>query len=123
VTEEDIRSYDRRIEAQDLPAAELEFEKSIPKPERLPAYSRMFVDGLGRPWLLDYRRWDEEEEYSSPLRRWTVLAADGSAVLGRFEHHEDVRFYDAGEGWVLVVEPDELEVEHVRLYPLVEVER
>jgi len=117
VTEDDVRSYDRKIESQDLPAADIAFEKSIPKPERFPTFTYMLVDGSGRLWLRDFERWDLERP---PVYRWTVIAADGSEILARFEHDREARPLDAGDGWVLLRELDELEVEYVRMYPLVE---
>lgn len=117
VTEDDIRSYDKRIREQNLPASQIQFEASIPKPDRIPAFQELVIDGTGRLWLRDYERWDRERP--APIVRWTILARDGLAVLGRFEHPEGLRLLDAGPGWVLVCEPDELDVEHVRIYQLV----
>jgi hypothetical protein len=82
-----------------------------PHGEFVPPYGLMIIDRSGRYWLSDY-----DDPLDTP-GRWTVYAADG-AVLARIQLPEQFRPYDIGEDWILGREPDELDVEHVKLYPI-----
>jgi hypothetical protein len=82
-----------------------------PHGDVVPPYELMLIDRLGRLWLSDYR-----DPLATP-GHWTVYAADGK-VLARINFPEQFRPYDIGEDWILGRELDELDVEHVKMYPI-----
>jgi len=84
----------------------------LPHTEFLPAYGSLLLDAEGNLWVADF---------ANPLRpagRWTVFGPDG-AVLARVQLPERFRVFDIGRDYLLGRELDDLDVEHVRLYPLI----
>lgn len=81
-------------------------------PAVMPAFSTLRLDVDGNLWVMDYRTdWDEGDV------SWTVFDADGRMIArlmmpGRF------RPTHIGRDFILGVATDELDVEHVLLYPL-----
>lgn len=81
-------------------------------PERLPAHGRILTDALGNLWVEHFRRPGDE------ANRWSVFEADG-LLLGVVDLPGGLELYQVGRDFVLGRWQDDLEVEHVRLYPLV----
>jgi hypothetical protein len=114
VTDADVRRYrettlaatsEREREAQ------REFLDRLPAARTLPAFSDLFVDRLGRIWLMEFSR-----ETEGP-RTWTVLAADGTPS-GRLLLPRRVAPVDAGADYLLAWSLDDLDVERITLHEL-----
>jgi hypothetical protein len=90
----------------------LEYVSAIPYSETFPAYSSLTTDRAGNLWVRAYDRPD----HSGPAR-WLVLDGAG-ATLGQVLTPDGLRIFEIGEDYVLGVERDELDVEHVRMYRL-----
>jgi hypothetical protein len=89
-------------------AAELEY------PETKPAYaSAIRGDRLGNIWVPGFA---VSEEQRPPL--WAVFDREGR-YLGELELPGRLRVFEIGSDYVLGVWRDELDVEHVRRYPLI----
>lgn len=84
----------------------------FPRRETLPAFADARVDAAGSLWVQDFRRPADEQP------RWSVFDADGR-WLGTVETPAGLEVHQIGPDWILGVQADELEVEHVRVYPLV----
>jgi hypothetical protein len=83
----------------------------MPVPETMPPYDEIELDAGGNLWVREYD-WRNDVP-----RRWTVFDADGQ-MLGEVATPAGLRVTQIGEDFVLGVWEDELEVQHVRLYPL-----
>ena len=70
------------------------------------------VPPQGNLWVKEYSRPTDERP------RWSVFDREGR-WLGTVETPDGFRVQQIGPDWILGVEKDELEVEHVRMYPLV----
>ena len=81
-------------------------------PDTKPAYTHLLPDRAGNLWVSEFAR------YPTPPGKWTVFDADGR-WLGSVTMPPDFRPYEIGPDWILGVRRDELEVQRVRLYPLV----
>lgn len=86
--------------------------QELPKLDRFPAYDALMVDRGERLWIRSFLR-PGADEY-----RWTIFE-EGGDLTGILRLSGNVRVLEAGRGYVLVVERDELEVETVRLMELV----
>ncbi|MFQ5680381.1 MAG: hypothetical protein ACE5HP_13095 [Gemmatimonadota bacterium] len=78
----------------------------------MPALQQLRVDELGHLWAQHFRApWEKTPRWSvfDPLGRW----------LGEVETPAGFRIFAIGSDWVLGVTRDELDVEYVRLLPLV----
>ncbi len=91
------------------------YGRTHPRAHRFPAYETLHVDELGRLWLQDYVSEDRTDEH----RWWTILSADGTAILGRLSHRIGFDVHDIGESWILGFERDELDVETLALYRII----
>lgn len=83
----------------------------IPRPNQAPVFADLLVDRENNLWVQDF---------SSPGTtsiQWTVFDPRG-AMLGQVEVPATFRPTDIGTDYVLGVWTDELDVEHVRMYPL-----
>lgn len=83
-----------------------------PWPETLPAYSDLKADTEGNLWVADYLAPGEEQP------RWTVFDAEGR-MLGAIETPIGFTIHEIGADYLLGVERDELDVEHVVMYGLI----
>ena len=81
-------------------------------PDRKPAYLHLLPDRAGNLWVSEFAR------YPTPPGEWTVFDADGR-WLGSVVMPPDFRPYEIGMEWILGVERDEMDVQQVKLYPLV----
>lgn len=79
--------------------------------EFVPPYGRLVADRAGNLWVADY------DDGLGPAGRWTVYSAAGHG-LARIALPERFTPYDIGEEWILGKELDDLDIEHLRLYPL-----
>jgi len=117
VTAEDIERYkeERLADAGgDGPPRDF-LEQSLahmPFPETYPAHGSLVVDAAGNLWVEGYRRPGDERP------RWTVFDSAGR-MLGLVETPERFTIHQIGPDFVLGRWADEMDVEHVRLYPLI----
>ena len=88
----------------------LENQRALLTATDVPAYGTLMVDRGGNLWLQDYPDLAEHQ-------RWTVFDSTG-ARIARVAMSRRFTPYDIGPDWILGRELDELDVEHVRLYPL-----
>ena len=82
----------------------------------MPLFTITFADSEGRIWLPSYRPGDRSE--GAP--HYTVIGADGE-WLGTVEAPPKLTILDVAHGLVLGVQPNEMDVETVVVYELVEV--
>lgn len=85
---------------------------AIPFPATRPAHGELLADASGHLWVA---AWSPGPRPPTP---WTVLGAGGT-WLGDVEVPRGFRPWDVGGDWILGSEADELDVEHVVVYPLV----
>lgn len=78
----------------------------------VPPYDALIASRTGELWVADY------DDGVRPRGRWTVYAPDGRA-LARIALPDRFVPLDVGADWLLGREPDELDIEHVRLYRIV----
>ena len=78
----------------------------------VPPYGDLIVSRTGELWVADY------DDGVRTRGRWTVYAPDNRA-LARIALPERFTPFDIGADWILGREPDELDIEHVRLYRVV----
>jgi len=81
-------------------------------PDTKPAYLHLLPDRAGNLWVSEFAR------YPTPPGEWTIFDADGR-WLGSVIMPPDFRPYEIGADWILGVERDEMDVQRVKLYPLV----
>lgn len=116
VTSQDVdRLIQGRVEDLEDPSEAPGVRSSIremPTPETMPAYQGFRVDSEGFLWV---------EAYLPPwegLRSWAVFDPNG-VPRTRLALPESNRLLEVGRDYVLTVFRDELEVEYLRVYPLV----
>ena len=121
---EPVEAYERmsnRVDYSDLPDSRIEeftregmswYYAMIGQP--MPLYGSPFADADGNVWLPSYRLAYPEE--GSP---YTVISSDGE-WLGKVEAPPRFRILDVAGGLVLGVLRDEMDVENVVVYGLVE---
>lgn len=85
--------------------------EEMPSPATYPPFERLLVDGEGRLWAQDYRRPGEGPGL------WTVFDREGRR-LARVRAPARLRVHEIGPDYVLGAWRDDLDVQHVRLYPL-----
>jgi len=78
----------------------------------VPPYDELIASRTGEIWVADY------DDGVRPRGRWTVYGPDGRA-LARIALPARFVPFDIGADWILGREPDELDIEHVRLYRVV----
>lgn len=116
VTQEDI---DRYVENR-LARADTDEERHtvrtllerMPFPSTMPAHGSLVVDKAGNLWVEEYRRPGDRQP------RWRVFDGDG-ILLGTVETPERYRIFEIGPDYLLGRWDDDLDVEHIRLHPLV----
>ncbi|MGH7503081.1 MAG: hypothetical protein ACREL7_15245 [Longimicrobiales bacterium] len=86
--------------------------EATPHGKQIPPYGSFTVDPSGNLWVADH------DDPLSTRGRFTVYGDDGG-LLARIALPERFRPFDIGEDWILGLELDELDVEHVRLYRIV----
>jgi hypothetical protein len=115
VAEEDIRRY-RETSLAAVPdarrAAEREELDLLPAARTLPAFSDLFVDRLGRIWIMEFTR-----ESEGP-RTWTVHGADG-VPAARLTLARGFAPRDADDDLLLAWSRDDLDVERITLHRIV----
>ncbi len=80
-------------------------------PETMPAYGRIQADRAGNLWVSEFQVTPEDPG------KWTVFDPEGR-MLGTVSTPARFRVFDIGEDYVLGVWKDELDVDHVRMFPL-----
>lgn len=83
-------------------------------PSSLPAVAHIISDRLGRLWVSPYVVGSRQESVS-----WTVFNSEGERV-SEVEMPSGFRPLDAGTSQVIGIWKDDLGVEHLRLYPIIE---
>jgi len=91
--------------------AERRFEE-MPIPETQPAYATFTLDAVGDLWVREFTAGE------AATWTWTVFDPEGR-MLGTVAMPADFRVTQIGDEFVLGLWKDDLEVEHVRLYPLI----
>ncbi|HEX6041017.1 hypothetical protein [Longimicrobium sp.] len=86
--------------------------EALPRRETFPAFADARVDAVDNLWVEEYRRPADEQP------RWSVFDPEGR-WLGTVETPAGLAVHQIGPDWILGVQKDALEVEHVRMYPLV----
>lgn len=86
--------------------------RETPFPDRMPAYRRLLVDGLGNPWAERYRPPWESEQSS-----WYVFDDQG-VWLGEVPVPDGLWVFEVGADYVLGLRRDELDVPFVVTFPL-----
>ena len=81
-------------------------------PDTRPAYLHLLPDRTGNLWVSEFAR------HPTAPGKWTVFDADGR-WRGSVTMPPDFRPYEIGADWILGVERDEMDVQRVKLYPLV----
>lgn len=84
----------------------------LPRRETFPAFARVRTDTEGNLWVEEYGRPADEQS------RWSVFDPEGR-WLGTVQIPGDFEVQQIGPDWILGVQKDEMDVEHVRMYPLV----
>ena len=121
-TEADLDAYfaaDARMEMRGLPAEMRSgFEEMartrrerIPHRDNFPAFAELQVDTEGNLWVADFPRRRDDP------RAWSVFDPEGR-WLGSVRTPAGLTVRQIGPDWILGVQKDEMDVEHVRLYPL-----
>jgi hypothetical protein len=82
-----------------------------PVSETFAAYDRLFATLDGWLWVGEFMRPGQER------RHWLRFDPDGR-LTGRMETHASFFPFDGGSDWLLAVEPDDFDVEHVRRFQL-----
>jgi len=122
LTSGDIQAYRDAARARDESS---EFSKgpagfwsgaaeAAPYPERAPHYDGFQIDDRDRMWVRDYRA----DDTSSTT--YTVFELAHGRVLGTAEFPGRFTVTQIGDGGVLGIWRDELDLEHVRVYDLIE---
>lgn len=115
-TDDDVEAYiERQVGYSTLtPAAESRRRyQSVPVAEHFPAYASVMSDAVSHLWVGEYELLEEER----PPRLWTVFDPVGHA-LGFVETPEGLWIHEIGEDHFLGTTFDELDVEHVQMWPL-----
>jgi hypothetical protein len=116
VTPADVEAYKsgrlHRVDDESQRRAELDYLSAMPFEESFPAYEEIRVDSNGFLWIRALRRPRAEGP-----QRWLVIDPQGQA-LGEVEIPEGLRVLEIGDDYVLGVQRDDLDVEHVRVYGL-----
>lgn len=117
VTREDVREYRRRLVTLGASSAQAKAQEEklldeAPYPATMPSFTGLEIDSEGNLWV-------QEAEKPGPAQgsRWTVLAPDG-VVRATVRVPPRLSVKQIGTDWLLGVEVDEDEVEHVRVYRL-----
>ncbi len=115
-TAEEVAGYiEERVSKypDNLMAEQRKQYQSVPVAESMPAFTSIIVDRLHNLWVEEYELPGEEW----PGSLWTVFDPEGR-VLGFVETPEGLEIYEIGEDYILGRSLDELDVEHVQVWPL-----
>ena len=115
-TEDNVEAYIERQAGYSTltPAAESRRRyRSVPVAEHYPAFASIRSDAVSHLWVGEYELLEEER----PPRLWTVFDPEGRA-LGFVETPEGLWIHEIGEVYILGTRFDELDVEHVQVWPL-----
>lgn len=110
--EEQRRRVNSQIAAVTNGAMPARTEGEVPARETIPAFDRLIVDVAGNLWVRDYLVAPDD------VSRWSVFDPEGR-WLGMVETPAGLDVHQIGSDWILGTVKDELDVEYVRLYPLV----
>jgi hypothetical protein len=105
-----FRSERSRIHAQRGPRVDPKVSREL-FPKVLPAYAALRIDGAQRLWVQDYPAPGQN------AGEWSVFARDGK-YLGRVTTPRDLEVLHIGTAHVIGIWRDELDVEYVRVYPI-----
>jgi len=88
---------------------------NLPAGEFIPPYGEIGVDDLGYLWVADY------DDRIRPAGAWSIYGPDGR-LAARIRLPDGMQPYQAGEDFIVGLERDELDVEHLRVYRLIRAE-
>ena len=95
----------------DMPAEITRAFAAMKLPETMPAYGSIIVGDDGSLWAENFTISDEQSS-------WAVFRPDGR-YLGDVATPADTRVVQVGDGFVLLIREDELEVPQVQMYELI----
>ena len=84
----------------------------LPHGEFVPPYGDLIVDRAGNLWAADYN------DPLDPPGRWTIYDPQGAAIA-RIALPATFRPLDIGRDYILGRELDDLETEHIRVFPII----
>lgn len=90
---------------------QLRAQQAVPEPTEYPPYLGFLADTEGNLWVQEYPRPTADSAV------WLVFDPDGRE-LGTVTLPKDLRIFEIGGDYLLTLFRDDLDVEHVRLYPL-----
>lgn len=114
VTDERVDAHIAKVTADLEPDAKQRVGdrlRSTPIGRFLPAYGVIMVDAAGNLWVAD------ADDPIAPPGYWSVFDSDGR-LLARVRLPEGFTVYEIGDDYVLGLERDDLDTEHIRLYRL-----
>jgi hypothetical protein len=83
--------------------------QETPVPTTMPAHRALVVDETGRLWVQRYTPpWEDASN-------WMVFDTDGM-WLGDVDLPQDLQVFEVGDGYILGLVQDDLDVEYIRLY-------
>jgi hypothetical protein len=97
-----------------VPPAIRDVVAALPDPETRPAYARLLVDEAGNVWAPEHQG---RAEWDQPIQS-AVFGPNGE-WLGHVTLPARFTLYEIGEDWILGVQRDTLEAEHVQLLRIV----
>jgi hypothetical protein len=86
--------------------------EALPAGETIPAYGTIETDDLGYLWVAD------SDDRINPAGAWSVYDPDGR-LTARIHLPESIRLFQIGEDFIVGLERDDLDVEHLRVYRLI----
>ena len=116
VQDADVERYHEQqlasIEDENQRRAERAYLATVPVEQQFPVYDLMLAGADGGVWLREFRRPREEGP-----QRWMIFDPAGQ-LLGSVAMPNGLWLHEVGTDYILGVERDEFDVEHVRLYRL-----
>lgn len=84
--------------------------RDVPAAQTFPVYEELFTDRQGQMWIAEYDGTEQQQ-----TRRWLVFDS-GGRLIRRVRLPAALRLLEIGSDYLLAVQPDELDVEYVRLW-------
>ena len=114
VTTAHVEAWQERMSEGLPPDRQAEYMRGVadlPHGTHVPPYGAVHVDERGFTWVQDY------DDRINPAGGWSVYDREGR-IAARIRLPAALRVHHIGEDFVLGIERDDLDVEHVRLYAL-----
>lgn len=114
VTPEHIEAWvERRLQDVDPAdrAAVRQREADLPHGATVPVFNDIVLDPHGNIWIQDY------DDRISPAGAWSIHDPEGR-IIARIRLPAGLVVHDIGDDYILGVENDDLDIQHVRMYRL-----